>query len=168
MVRETGLEPVWMNHTPLKRARLPVPPLSHIFLKVFQPCSTIILKLRQLVKTFFRFLQNYFAQNENKTCGEVKMRHFPAYFTVNYIRRNSLLRFLPSFILPEISKGEIYDDCRYCANAHERGKNYCEQLRHSQFNFFLLSLLSHFISLLFSFVSMIYPYQASEPPLREF
>ena len=28
MVRETGLEPVWINHTPLKRARLPVPPLS--------------------------------------------------------------------------------------------------------------------------------------------
>ena len=28
MVRETGLEPVWINHTPLKRARLPVPPLA--------------------------------------------------------------------------------------------------------------------------------------------
>ena len=27
LVRKTGLEPVWMNHTPLKRARLPVPPL---------------------------------------------------------------------------------------------------------------------------------------------
>ena len=30
LVRETGLEPVRCNHTPLKRARLPVPPLSHI------------------------------------------------------------------------------------------------------------------------------------------
>ena len=29
LVRETGLEPVRCNHTPLKRARLPVPPLSH-------------------------------------------------------------------------------------------------------------------------------------------
>ena len=27
LVRETGLEPVWKIHTPLKRARLPVPPL---------------------------------------------------------------------------------------------------------------------------------------------
>ena len=31
MVRETGLEPVRHNHTPLKRARLPVPPLSQIW-----------------------------------------------------------------------------------------------------------------------------------------
>lgn len=29
MVRETGLEPVRDYHTPLKRARLPIPPLSH-------------------------------------------------------------------------------------------------------------------------------------------
>ena len=29
-MRETGLEPVRCNHTPLKRARLPVPPLSHV------------------------------------------------------------------------------------------------------------------------------------------
>ena len=29
VVRETGLEPVRCYHTPLKRARLPVPPLSH-------------------------------------------------------------------------------------------------------------------------------------------
>ena len=28
MVRETGLEPVRCKHTPLKRARLPIPPLS--------------------------------------------------------------------------------------------------------------------------------------------
>lgn len=30
MVRETGLEPVRDYHTPLKRARLPIPPLSQI------------------------------------------------------------------------------------------------------------------------------------------
>ena len=30
MVRETGLEPVRDYHTRLKRARLPIPPLSHI------------------------------------------------------------------------------------------------------------------------------------------
>ena len=29
LVRETGLEPVRDYHTPLKRARLPIPPLSH-------------------------------------------------------------------------------------------------------------------------------------------
>ena len=29
MVRETGLEPVRDYHTPLKRARLTIPPLSH-------------------------------------------------------------------------------------------------------------------------------------------
>ena len=39
MVRETGLEPVWKNHTPLKRARLPVPPLSHIWLLSLLPCD---------------------------------------------------------------------------------------------------------------------------------
>ena len=35
LVRETGLEPVWMNHTPLKRARLPVPPLSRVQAKLY-------------------------------------------------------------------------------------------------------------------------------------
>ena len=30
MVRETGLEPVRDYHTPLKRARLPIPPLSRV------------------------------------------------------------------------------------------------------------------------------------------
>ena len=34
LVRETGLEPVRCNHTPLKRARLPVPPLSHMNIAV--------------------------------------------------------------------------------------------------------------------------------------
>ena len=30
LVRETGLEPVRDYHTPLKRARLPIPPLSQM------------------------------------------------------------------------------------------------------------------------------------------
>ncbi len=30
LVRETGLEPVRGYHTPLKRARLPIPPLSRV------------------------------------------------------------------------------------------------------------------------------------------
>ena len=33
MVRETGLEPVRDYHTPLKRARLPIPPLSRFRLE---------------------------------------------------------------------------------------------------------------------------------------
>ena len=35
LVRETGLEPVRYYHTPLKRARLPVPPLSHLVSKKY-------------------------------------------------------------------------------------------------------------------------------------
>ena len=42
LVRETGLEPVWINHTHLKRARLPIPPLSH-FYRRFLTTLTIIL-----------------------------------------------------------------------------------------------------------------------------
>ena len=36
LVRETGLEPVRDYHTPLKRARLPIPPLSHILFCCFR------------------------------------------------------------------------------------------------------------------------------------
>ena len=32
LVRETGLEPVRDYHTPLKRARLPIPPLSQVLI----------------------------------------------------------------------------------------------------------------------------------------
>ena len=32
LVRETGLEPVRDYHTPLKRARLPIPPLSRVLI----------------------------------------------------------------------------------------------------------------------------------------
>ena len=138
---------------------------------IFEGFSTLLnhyTKTAATCQDFFSIFTKLFCTKRKQNVRGGENATLPRIFSVNYIRRNSLLRFLPSFILPEISKGEIYDDCRYCADAHERGKNYCEQLRHSQFNFFLLSLLSHFISLLFSFVSMIYPYQASEPPLREF
>ena len=46
LVRETGIEPVWHNHTPLKRARLPIPPLSHI-------CWSFRTLLTYYTKTFF-------------------------------------------------------------------------------------------------------------------
>ena len=52
LVRETGLEPVRDYHTPLKRARLPIPPLSQ------NSCSLgtvlIITKSPRVVKAFFK------------------------------------------------------------------------------------------------------------------
>ena len=52
LVRETGLEPVRDYHTPLKRARLPIPPLSHslvvpsrnvaYYIKSFSGCQALI------------------------------------------------------------------------------------------------------------------------------
>ncbi len=47
LVRETGLEPVRDYHTPLKRARLPIPPLSL--------GRGIIAKRSEQVKSFFAF-----------------------------------------------------------------------------------------------------------------
>ena len=59
MVRETGLEPVRDYHTPLKRARLPIPPLSHslvvpsrnvaYYIKPFCDCQPLI---RNFMKIF--------------------------------------------------------------------------------------------------------------------
>ena len=40
MVRETGLEPVRDYHTPLKRARLPIPPLSHSVWNIWNYITT--------------------------------------------------------------------------------------------------------------------------------
>ena len=57
MVRETGLEPVRDYHTPLKRARLPIPPLSQVCSEPFL-CSLrtliIIAKAVCYVKPFFK------------------------------------------------------------------------------------------------------------------
>ena len=36
LVRETGLDPVRDSHPPLKRPRLPIPPLSHILFCCFR------------------------------------------------------------------------------------------------------------------------------------
>ena len=60
LVRETGLEPVRTNHPPLKRARLPIPPLSHKVLSTLLDYYTKMFWLCQyLFKTFFTFFQNY-------------------------------------------------------------------------------------------------------------
>ena len=51
LVRETGLEPVRDYHTPLKRARLPIPPLSQTGFVAFATVI-IIAKLPGAVKRF--------------------------------------------------------------------------------------------------------------------
>mgnify|MGYP003435763308 CR=1 FL=1 len=57
LVRETGLEPVRDYHTPLKRARLPIPPLSHI--GSFEHCSVIIANVYAFVNTFFKIFSTF-------------------------------------------------------------------------------------------------------------
>ena len=51
LVRETGLEPVHQRYTPLKRARLPIPPLPHT--------NGIITHNSNFVKRFFHFYFNF-------------------------------------------------------------------------------------------------------------
>ena len=51
MVRETGLEPVRDYHTPLKRARLPIPPLSRIFV--------ISLTTLEIISDEFAFVNTF-------------------------------------------------------------------------------------------------------------
>ena len=57
MVRETGLEPVRRKHTPLKRARLPIPPLSH--LTVLLGTMVIISNTYTVVKNFFQKFESF-------------------------------------------------------------------------------------------------------------
>ena len=62
MVRETGLEPVCQRHTPLKRACLPIPPLS-------QFRTIYIIQLPSVyVKGFFKKISNFFQKNKNTPC----------------------------------------------------------------------------------------------------
>ena len=55
LVRETGLEPVRCNHTPLKRARLPVPPLSLTSRAIALATMYIIYYCFRFVNSFFHF-----------------------------------------------------------------------------------------------------------------
>ena len=61
MVRETGLEPVRDYHTPLKRARLPIPPLSHIGRSLERKSHYI--KGNRQCQAFFEKIFNYFKRN---------------------------------------------------------------------------------------------------------
>ena len=52
LVRETGLEPVHQRYTPLKRARLPIPPLPRTF--------GIISHYNLFVNSFFKKITENF------------------------------------------------------------------------------------------------------------
>ncbi len=52
------LNPYGVNHTPLKRARLPVPPLSHL-LPLLRPLDYYIISLRKS-QYLFPFFLNIF------------------------------------------------------------------------------------------------------------
>ena len=51
------LNPYGKNHTPLKRARLPVPPLSHLYLGLLPSTGNIISYSAGFVKGYFKFSQ---------------------------------------------------------------------------------------------------------------
>ena len=53
------LNPYGVNHTPLKRARLPVPPLSHIYAVVFATTYNIILEISKMSIPFLKFLKYF-------------------------------------------------------------------------------------------------------------
>ena len=67
LVRETGIEPVRWNHTPLKRARLPVPPL---------PQDAIYYT------TFFFICQPFFSKKIKNFSGRIFLL-FCAHFNIN-------------------------------------------------------------------------------------
>ena len=57
LVRETGLEPVHQRYTPLKRARLPIPPLPRGTLPIIHER---ISKVKGFCEKIFYFFQNRF------------------------------------------------------------------------------------------------------------
>ena len=64
LVRETGLEPVRDYHTPLKRARLPIPPLSQVCsesLSLFPQNVDYYSKRGYLCQAFFQSFFNIFS-----------------------------------------------------------------------------------------------------------
>ena len=64
MVRETGLEPVRDYHTPLKRARLPIPPLSQVCsesLSLFPQNVDYYSKRGCLCQAFFQSFLRFFS-----------------------------------------------------------------------------------------------------------
>ena len=78
VVRGRGLEPPRINHTHLKRARLPVPPPSHILFvpsiqllrseAVFADCLNILPRSCRIVKLFFPFLKKIRRKHRYSGC----------------------------------------------------------------------------------------------------
>ena len=78
LVRGRGLEPPRINHTHLKRARLPVPPPSHIlfvlsiqllrFEAVLADCLNILPRSCRIVKLFFPFLKKIRRKHRYSGC----------------------------------------------------------------------------------------------------
>ena len=64
LVRETGLEPVRDYHTPLKRARLPIPPLSRFSLRTEQSIAQDLLFVKRIFTLFL------WISSENGNAGE--------------------------------------------------------------------------------------------------
>ena len=63
MVRAVGLEPTRHKHTPLKRACLPVPACSHLYINSIRANSLIILRFCLFVNTFFKKFLKFSAVN---------------------------------------------------------------------------------------------------------
>ena len=57
LVRETGLEPVHQRYTPLKRARLPIPPLPRGTFDIIHERNQ---KVKRFCKKYFVFFENRF------------------------------------------------------------------------------------------------------------
>ena len=58
MVRETGLEPVHQRYTPLKRARLPIPPLPqalYYYKALWRICQVLFVKKFVFFSFILRF-----------------------------------------------------------------------------------------------------------------
>ena len=70
MVRETGLEPVRDHHTPLKRARLPIPPLSLDLAEYIIPPSS------EFVNSKLKFLSVFVYGNLNPGAFWLKSAQF--------------------------------------------------------------------------------------------
>ena len=69
LVRETGLEPVHQRYTPLKRARLPIPPLPRGTLLIIHER---VSKVKGFFEKIFYFLKNsFFHQKSDQTALKI-------------------------------------------------------------------------------------------------
>ncbi len=91
LVRETGLEPVRDYHTPLKRARLPIPPLSHFawnsrnYITAKHKCQALFSNIYSFNKKFFEvylmlqiapLISVYTLRNTHKPTDYIYLQNF--------------------------------------------------------------------------------------------